>query len=144
MLSGERMTRAAALDGGGTSRRRSRSPSLRRFYVAEPLSSRGLGGDLDEDCMGREFVDLTGSSSGNARIDLVATPGRRPRYMVVLVTTRMKTAWAEGSSIMTGSLSGNTKVDLVASPGRRPWNWWCVLVAFVRLGSCGRRVGSSV
>ena len=38
----------------------------------------GFGGNLDEDCVGRGFVDPTGSSSGNAKVDLVATPGRRP------------------------------------------------------------------
>ena len=121
------MTGAAALDGGGASRRRSRSPSLRRLYEAEPLSSGDLGGGLDEDCGGRRFVDLTGSSSGYAKIDLVASPGRRPRDMVVLATIWMKTAWAEGSSTMTGSLSGNAKVDLVVTPGRRPRSGWCVL-----------------
>ena len=91
------------------------------------MSSGGLGGDLDGDCAGRGFVDLTGSSSGNAKVDLVASPGRRPRYMVVLVANWMKTAGAEGSSTMTGSLSGNTKVDLVVTPGRRPQSGWCVL-----------------
>ena len=54
--------------------------------------------------------------------------------MVVLMTILMKTAWAEGSSIMTGSVSGNAKVDLVALPGRQPRNFWCVFVAFIQLG----------
>ena len=111
---------AAAPDGGGASRRRPRSPTLRRFYEAEPLSSEGLGGDLDEDCLGRWFVDPAGSSSGNAKVDLVATLGRRPRNRWILVATWMKTARAEGSSTMTGSPSGNAKVDLVGMPGRRP------------------------
>ena len=43
------------------------------------MFSVGLGGDLDEDYVGRGFVDPTGSSSGNAKVDVVATPGRRPR-----------------------------------------------------------------
>ena len=111
---------AAAPDGGGASRRRPRSPMLRRFYEAEPLSSEGLGGDLDEDCLGRGFVDPTGSSSGNAKVDLVATLGWRPRNRWILVATWMKTARAEGSSTMTGSPSDNAKVDLVGTPGRRP------------------------
>ena len=108
------------------------------------MSSGGLGGDLDEDCVGRGFVDLTGSPSGNAKFDLVAIPGRRPRNMVVLVATWIETAWAEDSSTMTGSLPGNAEVDLVATPERRLRSGWCVFVAFVRLVSCGRRVASSV
>ena len=97
----------------------------------------GLGGDLDEDCVGRGFVDPTGSPSGNAKVDLVAMPGRRPRNRLILVATWMKTVWAEGSSTMTGSLSGNAKVDLVATSGRRPWNGWCVLWRFVDLCRVG-------
>ena len=31
------------------------------------MFSMGLGGDLDEDCVGRGVVDPTGSSSGNAK-----------------------------------------------------------------------------
>ena len=58
--------------GGGPgwwwiSRRRPRSPSLRRFYEAGPLSCADLGGDLDEDYAGRGFVDPTRFSSGNAK-----------------------------------------------------------------------------
>ena len=73
------------------------------------------------------------SPSGNAKVDLVATPGRRPRNMVVLVATLIKTARAEGSSTMTGSLSGNAKVDLLATPGRWPRSGWCVLWRLVDL-----------
>ena len=139
----------------------------------------GFGGDLDEDCAGRGFIDhdwivfgqcegrsgcyvgaavteqvgfggsvdetaraegsstMTGSPSGNAKVDLVATPGQRPRNRWVLVATWMKTAWAEGSSIMTVSPSGNAKVDLVGTPGRRPrvGGVCCgVLVGWCRVG----------
>ena len=67
-------------------------------------------------------IVVTGSLSDNAKVDLVATPGRRPWNKVVLVATWMKTVRAEGSSTMIGSLSGNAKVILVATPGRRPRN----------------------
>ena len=36
-------------------------------------------GDGLEICVDSELVDLTGSSSGNAKVDLVAMSGRRPR-----------------------------------------------------------------
>ena len=100
--------------------------------------------DLDENCVGGGFVDLTGSPSGNAKVDLVAIPGQRPRNMVVLVAAWIETAWAEGSSTMTGSFPGNAEVDLVATLERRLRSRWCVFVAFVRLVSCGRHVASSV
>ena len=136
--------------GWWTSGRRLREVVVRRGGGFGPCCSGGpMGQDRDLTqawvatlvCEGSKFVDPAGSAPGNAKVDLVATPGRRPRNMVVLVATWMKTAWAEGSSTMTGSLSGNAKVDMVASPGRRPWNGWCV---FGRLVSCGRRVASSV
>ena len=140
------------LGGGGSrgsgprwwwmSRRRSRAPTLRRFYEAGPLSCAGLSGDLDEDCAGREFVDPTGSPSGSAEVDLVAMSGRRPRNRWILVATWLKTARAEGPSTMTGSPSGNARVDLVATPGRRPRTRWCVFVVLVGFVSCGRRVAS--
>ena len=94
--------------------------------------------------MGRGFVDPTESPSGNAKIDLVATPGRRPRNRMVLVATWTETAWAEGSPTMTGSASGNAEFVLVATSGRRPRSRWCVFVTFGRLASCGRRVAAFV
>ena len=109
---------AAAPDGGG---RRGGGLELPRYdgpMRLEPLSSGGLGGDLDEDCVGRGFVDLTGSPSGNAKVDLVAIPGRRPRNLVGLVAAWIETAWTGGSSTMTGSFPGNVEVDLVATSER--------------------------
>ena len=47
----------------------------------------GLGGDLDEDCRGRWFFDMTRLSSNNAKVDLVATLGRRPRRRWNLVAS---------------------------------------------------------
>ena len=78
LLSGEADAGAAAPDGGWI-----------RGGGLEPLCSDGLlglgrglawslGGDL-EICVDSESVDPAGSSSGNAKVDLVATSGRRPR-----------------------------------------------------------------
>ena len=90
----------------GSSTRLDRLRAMRRsiwlLHRGGGSGTGGFGGSLDEDCVGRGFVDLTRSPSGNAKVDLVAIPGRRPRNMVVLVATWMKTAWAEGSSTMTG------------------------------------------
>ena len=109
-----------------TLRQRPRAPTPRRLYEAGSLSCVGLGGDLDKDCTNRGFVDLTGSLSGNMKVDLVATPGRQPRYRVVLVAIWMKTAWAEGSSTMTGSLSG-CEGRSGCYAGRLPRSGWCAL-----------------
>ena len=62
----------------------------------------GLDGDLDEDYMGRVFVDPTRSFLGNVKVDLVTTPGRRPGNRLVLVVNWMNTTRAESSSTIIG------------------------------------------
>ena len=69
----------------------------------------------DEDCVVREFVNPTGSSLGNVKVDLVATLGRRPRNRLGLVATWTETTRAEGSPTMTGSTSGYAEFVLVAT-----------------------------
>ena len=95
--SGEEDPEAAAPDGGGRRGGGLGLPCCDDFMRQDRLSCIGLGGDLDEEFAGRGFVDLAGSPLGNAKVDLVATPGRRPQNRWDLVATWMKTAWAEGS-----------------------------------------------
>ena len=101
-----------------------------------------MGGDLDKDCSGRWFVDLTGSPSGSAKVNLIATPGRRPRSRWDLVAF-----WCRADSRLVdhewfafgqcgarpGCYAGATAPEKVV----------CVVV-FGRLESCGRQVVTSV
>ena len=103
----------------------------------------GLGSDLDEDCMGRWFVDLTGSPSGNAKVDLFATPGRRPRNMGFggdLDEDCVGREFVDHDWITFGQSEGRSGCYARAAAPER-------VVCFCgacRLVSCGRRVASSV
>ena len=107
-MAGEVDPGAAALDGGGTPRLRPRVPTRRLVLWGGVKAKCGLGGILDEDCAGRGCVDPTGSPSGNAKGDLVATPGRRPRSR--WIWWRPGAVRTTASSIIIGSAWGNAEL----------------------------------
>ena len=116
-------------DGGGTSRRRPRSPLQRRSYGAGP--SPGEVWVAIWCCTGSKCVGPAGSAPGNAEFDLVATPGRRPRiWRDVEVCGRSSLARVARATRRLGCAALWLVCGFGAEwckSGRRPRGWWRVL-----------------
>ena len=93
--------------------------------------------DLDEDCVGRGFVDHDWITFGQCEGRFGYYAGAAAPELLGLVATWMKTMRAEGSSTMTGSTSGNTEFRPSCYAGAAALEQVVCVVAFGNL----RRVG---